>query len=111
MKDQTKTKTNKTPIQESASLRRRIKKLERSKAAWEKEKEALKKSEARFRSYFEMPLYGVAITSPEKGWIQVNDRLCSIMGYSRDELSRLTWAEMTYPDDLAADVEIGRAHV
>ena len=63
------------------------------------------KSEARFRSYFDLPLHGIAITSPEKGWIEVNDRLCSITGYSRDEIVCMTWSEMTHPDDLAADLE------
>jgi PAS domain S-box-containing protein len=64
---------------------------------------ALRLSEARFRSYFEMPLIGIAITSVGKGWIEVNDRLCEIMGYTRKELEDMTWAEMTHPDDLSAD--------
>lgn len=63
----------------------------------------LQKSEARFRSYFELPLHGIAITSPEKGWIRVNDRLCSLLGYPRRELLRKTWLEMTHPEDVAAD--------
>jgi PAS domain S-box-containing protein len=67
--------------------------------------EALRQSEARFRSYFDMPLHGRAITSPEKGWLEVNDQICSILGYTRDEIVRMTWAEMTHPDDLAADSE------
>ena len=50
-------------------------------------------------------LHGVCITSPEKGWIEVNGRLCTILGYAREELVLKTWAEMTHPDDLAADVE------
>jgi diguanylate cyclase (GGDEF)-like protein/PAS domain S-box-containing protein len=65
--------------------------------------EELRKSESRFRSYFDLPLHGIAITSPEKGWIEVNDRFCSIMGYTRDEIVHMTWSEMTHPDDLAAD--------
>jgi len=64
----------------------------------------LSESEARFRSYFELPLHGLAITSPDKGWIQANDRICSILGYSRDELMATSWAEITYPEDLAADL-------
>jgi PAS domain S-box-containing protein len=67
--------------------------------------EALRESEARFRSYFELPLIGIAITSPEKGWIEVNDKICSMMGYSREELLRTTWSELTHPEDLVADVE------
>ena len=103
MKDQS--KTNQALIQELVSLRRRIEELEQSESEWKKEKEGLKQSEAHFRSYFDLPLHGIAITSPEKGWIQVNDRICSILGYSRDEIVRRTWPEMTHPDDLAADLE------
>jgi PAS domain S-box-containing protein len=65
---------------------------------------ALRKSEARFRRYFELPLHGRCITSLEKGWLEVNDRLCEILGYTREEILKKTWAEMTHPDDLAADV-------
>ncbi|MEI8174027.1 MAG: PAS domain S-box protein [Deltaproteobacteria bacterium] len=103
MEDQSKTKQ--ALIQELASLRQKIEELEQSESEWKNEKEELKKSEARFRSYFDLPYHGIAITSPEKGWIEVNDRLCSIMGYSRGEIVRMTWSEMTHPDDLAADLE------
>ncbi|MCY2990501.1 MAG: PAS domain S-box protein [Planctomycetota bacterium] len=66
--------------------------------------EAIRASEQHFRDFFEMGLIGMAITSPEKGWLQFNNELCRILGYSRDELARLTWSEITHPDDLAADV-------
>jgi PAS domain S-box-containing protein len=67
--------------------------------------DSLKKSEARFRSYFELPLIGICFTSPEKGWLEGNDRLLEIVGYSWQELKDMTWSEITHPDDLAADVE------
>ena len=60
-------------------------------------------SEERFRHYFELGLIGMAITSPDKGCLEVNDELCRILGYGRSELLQKTWAEMTHPDDLAAD--------
>ena len=66
--------------------------------------EALLASEERFRGYFEMGLIGMAITSPAKGCLEVNDELCRILGYGRSELLKLTWAELTHPDDVAADV-------
>jgi PAS domain S-box-containing protein len=46
----------------------------------------------------------MAMTSPTKGFMEVNDQMCEILGYERDELLQLTWAEITHPDDLAADV-------
>jgi PAS domain S-box-containing protein len=67
--------------------------------------EALRSSEARFRSYFDLPLVGTSVTSPEKGFIAVNDRLCEILGYSRDELVQKNWVDLTHPDDLEADVD------
>ena len=101
-----KTKTKQELIDdELASLRQRIKELEQSESQWKNEKEELIKSEARFRSYFHLPMHGIAITSPDKGWIQVNDRICSIMGYSQDEIVRMTWSKMTHPDDLDVDLE------
>ena len=69
-----------------------------------KAKEALRASEGRFRSYFELGLIGMAKTSPTKGVLEVNDELCRILGYEREELLTKNWAEMTHPDDLAADV-------
>jgi PAS domain S-box-containing protein len=66
--------------------------------------EDLQLSEKRFRGYFELGLIGMAVTSPEKNWMQFNKRLCDILGYSRKELSQMTWVELTHPDDLAADV-------
>jgi PAS domain S-box-containing protein len=66
--------------------------------------EALGASEERFRRYFELGLIGMAMTSPTKGILEVNDELCVMLGYERSELLKKTWAEMTYQDDLAADV-------
>jgi PAS domain S-box-containing protein len=65
--------------------------------------EALRASEERFRRYFDLGLIGMAITSPSKGCIEVNDELCRLLGYERGELLRKSWAELTHPDDFAAD--------
>ena len=64
----------------------------------------LRASESRFRGYFEQSLVGVAVTSPEKGLIDVNQAFLDLVGYAREELSDKTWSEITHPDDLAADV-------
>ncbi|HIE00200.1 MAG TPA: response regulator [Thiotrichaceae bacterium] len=66
--------------------------------------EELQKSEEQFRGYFESALVGFAITSLERCWIYVNNCLCDMLGYSLKELKKLSWAELSYPDDLAADV-------
>ena len=61
-------------------------------------------SEARFRSYFELPLTGVAINSPGREWLAANNRLCEILGYSWPELRATNWEVLTHPQDRARDV-------
>jgi len=65
---------------------------------------ALRASEERFRCCFELGLVGMAIVSPATGWIEVNDRLCEILGYERRELMQTTWRALVHPDDLAGEI-------
>ena len=53
---------------------------------------ALRASEDRFRRCFELGLIGMAVTSPVKGILEVNDELCRILGYERSELLQRAWA-------------------
>ena len=70
---------------------------------------ALASSNLRYRNFFNLPLVGTAITSISKGWVEVNDETCKLLGYSREELFQRTWADITHPDDLAADdAQFGR---
>jgi len=64
---------------------------------------ALEESEEQFRTFFMLGKVGMAITSPEKNWIRVNHQLCSMLGYSEKELMRMTWTELTHPEDLVTD--------
>ena len=65
-----------------------------------------KRAEEQFRSYFDLRLVGSAIFAPDKRWIEVNDKLCDLFGYTRDELMRLTWVDLTHPDDLAENLRL-----
>jgi len=69
----------------------------------------LRASEARFRATFEQAAVGLSHVSPQGGFMLVNDRLCEMVGYSREELTAKTFAEITHPDDLAADWSQARA--
>jgi PAS domain S-box-containing protein len=68
--------------------------------------ESLKESNHRLLSFFNQKLIGVSITSVEKGFVEGNDRFCEILGYKKEELNKLTWDKLTYPDDLRAEVEL-----
>ena len=65
----------------------------------------LVESEERFRGYFEHSQVGMTVTASDKGWIEVNSQLQQMLGYNLDELRQMTWAELTHPDDLAADLK------
>jgi PAS domain S-box-containing protein len=62
---------------------------------------AVRASETRLRAYFEQALIGVALSSPEGNWLEVNDAFCRLVGYTRDELRNMSWADVLHPDDLA----------
>ncbi|MDS4043054.1 MAG: EAL domain-containing protein [Candidatus Competibacter sp.] len=66
--------------------------------------ETLRASEARFRSFFESSPVGLCLTGPDKRWLEVNDRLCEMLGYRREQLLGLSWAELTHSDDIPTDV-------
>jgi len=74
-------------------------------AELKKSETSLRQSEMQFRRYFEQNLIGMAMTSPSKAWINVNDKLCEILGYSFAELQELSWDKITHPDDLAINLE------
>jgi len=44
-----------------------------------------------------------AMASPTRGFLEVNDCLCEILGYERRELLHMRWVDLVYSDDLAED--------
>lgn len=68
--------------------------------------EALHVSRKQFQNYFESSSVGLSVTTPDKKWIEVNQRLCKILGYTKDELTGLTWFELTHPDDLYENLKL-----
>lgn len=63
-------------------------------------------SESTFRAAFEYSGIGMALVSPEGRWMKVNKELCHIVGYPAGELLTKTFQDITYPDDLDADLKL-----
>jgi diguanylate cyclase (GGDEF)-like protein/PAS domain S-box-containing protein len=65
----------------------------------------LREGHARFESAFANAPIGMALVDMKGVWLQVNDALCRITGYARDELKATTLPDITYPDDIHLDAD------
>jgi PAS domain S-box-containing protein len=69
----------------------------------------LEAAEARYRAVFDQVAVGVARVAPDGRFLEINDRFCAICARPRPELMRLTFQDITHPDDLDADLSLVRA--
>ena len=74
----------------------------------QKSVEAVPDSEARFRAIFENAAVGISRVAPDGRLLEVNQRLCDIVGYTREELMTKTFIDITHPEDLKADLRAMR---
>jgi PAS domain S-box-containing protein len=86
--------TNYVAIKEDITERKRI-------------EETLRQNEERMRRYFEQPLIGMATCSLSKEILEVNDKFCEMLGYTREELvPHQNLANLSHPVDLASSAEL-----
>src|SRR5208337_1120728 len=71
-----------------------------------KAEEALRASEERWRKLFENSSAGIALVSPDGSYIAANLTLQKMLGYTEEELQRLTTLELTLEEDRAASEAI-----
>lgn len=64
--------------------------------------EALRATEQHFRAYFERSMFGMAALRPDRSWMEVNQALCDMLGYTTEELTAKTWDKLNHPDDTDA---------
>jgi len=67
--------------------------------------EALRESEELFHSAFDSAPIGMALVSPDGQWLQANNALCEIVGYSEEELLQTSAQAITHTDDLADNMD------
>ncbi|WP_339866716.1 diguanylate cyclase [Pseudohongiella nitratireducens] len=66
--------------------------------------EALWQSEEAFRNNFIHAGIGMALVATNGTWLQVNRTLCGMIGYAESELMKLTFQDITHPEDLDNDL-------
>jgi len=80
----------------TAALTQQVREREQAEAA-------MRASEQRFRNIFNNVPIGVCYTDLQGNVKQTNPRFCELVGYSADELLRMTASDFTHPDDVPQD--------
>lgn len=60
----------------------------------------LQRNEESFAGAFESSSIGMALVNLSGKWLQVNNSICKSLGYSREELLKLSFRDITHTDDL-----------
>lgn len=66
--------------------------------------ELLRKSEKEFEATFEQVAVGICHFTLEGEFIRANQKLCDILGYTRDQLLGLTFKDITYADEMKESI-------
>jgi PAS domain S-box-containing protein len=66
---------------------------------------ALSEREGRLQSYFDLSFVGTAILARDGRWLEVNEKLCGMLGYEREALAQMPWRELVPPAERAASLE------
>lgn len=59
-----------------------------------------------YRITFTQAAMGIAHVDMNGELLQVNDKFCDILGYTHDELMKLTFRDLTHPEDLGGNINI-----
>ena len=86
--------------EQAEQAQRHVEELSRHIAEQERISKALRESEEHFRNAFDYASIGMALVAPDGHWLQVNQSLCKIVGYTEEELLADKFQRITHPDDL-----------
>jgi PAS domain S-box-containing protein len=64
----------------------------------------LQEREEGLRFIFEQAAVGLATLDLDGRWLRVNQSLCDLVGYTAEELSKVTFQDLTYVEDLELDI-------
>src|SRR3954471_6021105 len=89
---------------QAEQARRHVEELNRHLGEQERISKALRETEEHFRNAFDYAAIGMALVSPQGGWLRVNHSLCDLVGYDETELLNSSFQNVTHVDDVANDL-------
>ncbi len=66
----------------------------------------LRKAEEMFENSFHNSGSGKALIAPSGKWLQVNNVICELTGYTTGELMDIHYNDMTFPEDIGNDIPL-----
>jgi PAS domain S-box-containing protein len=99
-------KTREQLLTEVAALRRRVAALKASNTKLKKTKARLYEKGARFKTIFEGAAIGIGLTSPDQKVVESNPALQQMLGYSGEELKRMSFPDFTHPEDVPREMAL-----
>jgi len=89
---------------QAEQARLHVEELNRHLAEQERIGKALRETEEHFRNAFDYAAIGMALVSPQGGWLRVNRSLCNLLGYTEREMLDSNFRAVTHPDDIGNDL-------
>jgi diguanylate cyclase (GGDEF)-like protein/PAS domain S-box-containing protein len=68
----------------------------------------LERANKAFRATFEQASVGIVHVAPGGSLLRVNQCLCNMVGYTKEEMNTLSFQDITHPDDIDPDLELVR---
>jgi len=66
----------------------------------------LQREKQLFRAFFDHATVGMARSTIDRHWVEVNPALCRMLGYSEDFLTHCDWITLTHPDDRELNIQL-----
>ena len=68
----------------------------------------LYRDEKRFQTVFDAAPLGIAIADAKGYFLEANDAFFRLLGYSKDEIKKLTFMDITHPDDRSETIRLSK---